>query len=102
MAYCKKLFRMYHVENQTCHVRTFYTNTISGGACRGYGSPQAHAVTEVNLDQAANAIGMDPCELRLKNIVHPMDDDPTGGTNPVSYTHLDVYKRQAGGRGIHA
>ena len=73
MAYCKKLFRMYHVENQTCHVRTFYTNTISGGACRGYGSPQAHAVTEVNLDQAANAIGMDPCELRLKNIVHPMD-----------------------------
>ena len=81
MAYCKKLFRMYHVENQTCHVRTFYTNTISGGACRGYGSPQAHAVTEVNLDQAANAIGMDPCELRLKNIVHPMDDDPTGGTN---------------------
>ena len=40
MAYCKKLFRMYHVENQTCHVRTFYTNTISGGACRGYGSPQ--------------------------------------------------------------
>ena len=81
MAYCKKLFRMYRVENQTCHVRTFYTNTISGGACRGYGSPQAHAVTEVNLDQTANAIGMDPCEFRLKNVVHPMDEDPTGGTN---------------------
>lgn len=81
MAYAKKLFRMYRIENQTCHVRTYFTNTIPGGACRGYGSPQAHAVTEVNLDQAANAIGMDPCDFRLKNVVHPMDEDPTGGTN---------------------
>ena len=44
-------------------------------------SPQAHAVTEVNLDQTANAMRMDPCEFRLKNVVHPMDEDPTGGTN---------------------
>lgn len=81
MAYCKKLFRMYRIENQICDVRTYYTNTIPGGACRGYGSPQGHAVTEINLDAAADAIGMDPCELRLKNVVHPMEEDPTGGTN---------------------
>lgn len=79
MAMAKKMFRMYRMEAQICHVRTFFTNTIPGGACRGYGSPQGHAVGEVNLDLAARALHMDPCELRLKNAAHPMDPDPTGG-----------------------
>lgn len=79
MALGKKLFRLYRIENQTCELNTYYTNTIPGGACRGYGSPQAHAMTEVNLDFAAKLIGMDPCELRLKNAVEPMDLDPTNG-----------------------
>ena len=81
MAFSKKLFRLYRVENQTVRARTYYTNTTPGGSCRGYGSPQAHAVTEVNLDQIADRLGMDPCQLRLKNVVQPGDDDPTGGTN---------------------
>lgn len=81
MAFSKKLFRLYRIENQTIQARTFYTNTTPGGSCRGYGSPQAHAVTEVNLDQIADRLGMDPCELRLKNVVLPGDDDPSGGTN---------------------
>lgn len=81
MAFAKKLFKLYRMQAQTCHVRTFKTNTIPGGACRGYGSPQAHAVTEINIDQAANALSMDPCELRLKNVVHPMDSDCIGGPN---------------------
>lgn len=79
MAMAKKMFRMYRMEAQSCHVRTFFTNTIPGGACRGYGSPQGHAVGEVNLDLAARALQMDPCELRLKNVAQPMDPDPTGG-----------------------
>lgn len=81
MALTKKLFRLYRMEAQECRARTYFTNTIPGGACRGYGSPQAHGVTEINLDQAAAKLNMDPCELRLKNIVHPMDPDPTGATN---------------------
>lgn len=79
MALAKKLFRMYRMKSQRCHVRTFMTNTIPGGACRGYGSPQAHAITEVNLDQAARRLNIDPCELRLKNVVQPMDKEPLGG-----------------------
>ncbi len=81
MALAKKLNRLYRMDHQRIKVKTFYTNTIPGGPCRGYGSPQAHAITEVNLDEAARALHMDPCELRLKNIVKPFDPDPTGGTN---------------------
>lgn len=80
-AFAKKLFRLYRIENQTIHVRTFATNTVPGGSCRGVGSPQAHAVSEVNIDQLANKLGMDPCEFRMKNVVLPWDDDPSGGTN---------------------
>lgn len=78
MALGKKLFRLYRIPSQSCQVNTYYTNTIPGGACRGYGSPQAHAVTEINLDLIARELGMDPCELRLKNLVYPMDVDLTG------------------------
>lgn len=81
MALTKKLNRMYHMESQSIDVKTYYTNTIPGGACRGYGSPQAHAITEVNMDEVAAALDMDPCELRLKNFVKAYDEDPTGGTN---------------------
>ncbi|WP_313163583.1 molybdopterin cofactor-binding domain-containing protein [Sedimentibacter sp.] len=81
MAIGKKLFRMYDIQNQYFQGNTYYTNTIPGGACRGYGSPQAHAITEINIDNAAKKIGMDPCEFRLKNLVKEGAKDPAGGTD---------------------
>jgi len=80
MALGKKLFRLYDIQDQCFEGSTYFTNTIPGGACRGYGSPQAHAITEINIDNAANKIGMDPCEFRLKNLVKEGAKDPTGGT----------------------
>lgn len=79
MSLGKKLFRLYDIQNQTYIGSTYYTNTLPSGACRGYGSPQAHAVTEINIDNAARKIGMDPCEIRLKNLVREGAKDPTGG-----------------------
>ena len=79
MSLGKKLFRLYDIKNQCYEGSTYFTNTIPGGACRGYGSPQAHAITEINIDNAANKIGMDPCEFRLKNLVTEGAKDPTGG-----------------------
>ncbi|MBP1925654.1 CO/xanthine dehydrogenase Mo-binding subunit [Sedimentibacter acidaminivorans] len=81
MAIGKKLFRMYDIQNQYFQGNSYYTNTIPGGACRGYGSPQAHAITEINIDNAAKKIRMDPCEFRLNNLVKEGAKDPTGGTD---------------------
>lgn len=81
MAMAKKLCRMYRMNAQKIHAKAYRTNTTPGGACRGYGSPQGHALTEVNLDFTARALKMDPCEFRLKNLIHSYDEDPTGGTN---------------------
>lgn len=81
MALGKKLFRLYDIKDQEYVGRAYYTNTIPGGACRGYGSPQAHAITEINIDNVAKAINMDPCEFRLLNLVEEGAKDPSGATD---------------------
>lgn len=80
-AYAKKLFRLYKIYNQEVNGTAYYTNTLPGGAFRSYGGSQAHAISEINLENVARKIGMDPCEFRLKNLVDPYADDPTGGPN---------------------
>ena len=79
MAMGKKSFRLYKIKDQSYVADVVYTNTPIGGACRGYGSPQIHALSEIHMDNIARALGMDPTELRLKNLVHPYDVDPIGG-----------------------
>ena len=74
-----KAFRLYTIHNQDFHGKTYYTNTTPGGSCRGYGSPQLHALTEINIDHIANELNMDPCDLRLKNLVKENANDPIGG-----------------------
>lgn len=59
----------------------YYTNTTPGGACRRYGSPQLHAITEINIDNIANKLGIDPVEFRLLNLVDPGTNDPLGGSD---------------------
>lgn len=50
--------------------RTF-TNKPPCGPKRGHGTPQSRFGQEIQLDKIAEALGMDPAELRLKNIAPP-------------------------------
>ncbi len=93
MAMGKKVFRMYKIKNQTFKGRSYFTNTLVGGACRGYGSPQIHAATEINIDNVARALDMDPVELRLKNLVQPYDKDPIGGPDLGNARIIDCVER---------
>lgn len=79
MAMAKKYFRMYKIPSSRYRGRVAYTNTPIAGACRGYGSPQIHAITEIHMDNVARAMNFDPVEFRLKNLVKPYDLDPIGG-----------------------
>ncbi len=75
----KKLFRLYRVDNQRYQGRAVHTNTTVAGACRGYGTPQIMAISELNIDSTARRLGMDPLEFRVKNLVQPQDSDLSGG-----------------------
>jgi xanthine dehydrogenase molybdenum-binding subunit len=79
MAMGKKVSRLYRIPSQSFRGRTVFTNTTPSGACRGYGSPQIHAITEIHLDLLARRLNMDPTELRRRNLVGPYDPDPAGG-----------------------
>lgn len=82
----QRLCRMYDLQNQRYRGRAVLTNTVPSGAFRGYGSPQIHLISEINIDHTAQAIDMDPVAFRLKNLIDP------GACDPV--TKIDVGNAQ--------
>jgi 4-hydroxybenzoyl-CoA reductase alpha subunit len=72
LAYHNVMFStLYRVKNIKYDGRLVYTNKNWGGACRGYGDPQAAFGQEVMLDMLAEELKMDPIDLRLKNANNP-------------------------------
>lgn len=58
--------------------QTVCTNHAWGSAFRAYGSPQSFLASESLMDELAAKMGMDPLELRYKNVYRPGDTTPTG------------------------
>ena len=56
------------------------TNRVGTGSYRGPGGPQASFVLESLLDELAARLGMDPIELRRRNLVRPGDPMVDGAT----------------------
>jgi len=61
----------YKVPNFTYKGRRVYTNHIPSGAMRGHGAVNSRCAIEVLLDEAAEGLGMDPIDLRLRNLMAP-------------------------------
>ncbi|MCC6148511.1 MAG: molybdopterin-dependent oxidoreductase [Anaerolineaceae bacterium] len=59
----------YEIPNVKVDSYSVYTNTIANGAFRGFGGPQGAFVAENQMNKLAEALGMDPVELRLKNLL---------------------------------
>ena len=57
-----------------------YTNKPPAGAMRGFGAPQSLVAAESQMNMAAEALGIDPIELRLKNAMVPGDKIPQVAT----------------------
>ena len=55
-----------------------YTNTVPGGFMRAPGEPQAVFAIESHMDCIARQIGMDPLDLRLKNLLEEGEASPIG------------------------
>jgi len=69
------LFRCEHIHLEG---RCAYTNTPINGAFRGYGVVQSYYPLDIQMDEAAHHLGMDPAELKLKNAVREGDIAPSG------------------------
>ena len=59
--------------NKTTAIRyqghAVYTNKLPGGALRGYGATQGTFVQESTVNKLAAELGIDPTEIRLKNLI---------------------------------
>lgn len=60
---------VYRMSHQSYYGHSVYTNTTPSGAMRGFGNPQAMFAIESVVDTVAEKLGLDPLELRLKNIM---------------------------------
>jgi CO/xanthine dehydrogenase Mo-binding subunit len=46
-----------------------YTNTVPAASFRGFGAPHAAWASEQQVDEAAQALGLDPVAIRLRNVL---------------------------------
>ncbi|RLD09506.1 MAG: aldehyde oxidase [Chloroflexota bacterium] len=74
---CTGPYKIPHVKVDT---RAVCTNNIPGGAFRGFGAPQGAFLAESQMNKLAQALNLDPVEIRMKNLLG--DDDLTSVQTP--------------------
>jgi len=60
----------YEIPNVKVDSYAVYTNNLPGGAFRGFGGPQGAFAAESQMNRLAEALGMDPVEIRMRNVLH--------------------------------
>lgn len=97
----------YEIPNVKVDVDGVYTNNPPGGAMRGFGAPQGIFAAEMQMNKLAEALEMDPVELRMKNLLRDESITAMGtplpdGVNLVEVTEQCAraagWKRSATGR----
>ena len=74
---------------------TVYTNNAVGMAVRGFGATQAAVAYELQMDKLAEALGMDPVEIRLKNLFEDGSIAVTGNPMPPGVGIKDTLRQAA-------
>jgi CO/xanthine dehydrogenase Mo-binding subunit len=86
---CGESISVYRCPNKRVDARAVYTNHLPSGAFRGYGLGQVIFAVESAMDELAQQLGVDPFDLRRRNVVmpgdkfvdsHELDDDLTFGS----------------------
>ena len=72
------LSSLFRCDNVLLEGRCVYTNTPIAGAYRGYGVVQTYYALDIQMDEAAGQLGIDPAALKLKNAVRDGDISPSG------------------------
>ena len=98
------LTSLYRCDNIELEGLCVYTNAPIAGAFRGYGVVQTYYALDIQIDEAAVKLGIDPAALKLKNAVREGDIAPSG--HPIVGHGLeDCIKRgmaETGWRDVHS
>ncbi|GAA3343079.1 molybdopterin-dependent oxidoreductase [Curtobacterium pusillum] len=77
---------VYRCPAKRVDAESVYTNSLPSGAFRGYGLGQVVFAIESAMDELARELGIDPVELRRRNVIVP--GDPLVVTDPDEETDL--------------
>ncbi|MGW8565059.1 molybdopterin-dependent oxidoreductase [Isoptericola sp. NPDC055881] len=77
---CGESIAVYTCANKKVDAHCVYTHTLPAGAFRGYGLSQMIFAVESAMDELARQLGLDPLELRRRNVVR--EGDPMLSLNP--------------------
>lgn len=102
---------LYRCDNVRAEGRCVYTNSPIAGAFRGFGVVQSYYALDIQMDEAAARLGIDPAVLKLKNAVregdlapsdhpiigHGLEDCIRRGMQEVGWEALRERPRAAGG-----
>jgi len=59
----------YEIPNVKVDSYAVYTNNLPNGAFRGFGGPQGAFAAEMQMNRLAEKLGIDPVEMRLRNVL---------------------------------
>lgn len=85
----------YEIPNVRVDVDGVYTNNTPSGAFRGFGSPQAIFAAEMQMNKLAQALGVDPVKLRLKNLLREGSLTAMGTPLPEGVSLVEVTEKCA-------
>jgi CO/xanthine dehydrogenase Mo-binding subunit len=83
----------YAVPNVAADGFVCYTNNVPSGAFRGFGSPQAHFAAESMIARVAEALHLDPLDVRRKNLYREGSLNPSGSAMPRGVSAVPVLER---------
>jgi CO/xanthine dehydrogenase Mo-binding subunit len=69
-----RCFGPYRIPALRVLARSVFTNTVPSSSLRGFGAPQGNIAGELQMDEAAAKLGIDPVELRMRNLVGPGEE----------------------------
>ena len=83
----------YRCDNVRIQGRAVATNTPPNGAFRGFGAPQVEFAAEMQMNRLAEALGLSPRAIRLRNLYREGDVTPTGQVLRESVAAEEVLER---------
>jgi CO/xanthine dehydrogenase Mo-binding subunit len=92
----------YEIPNVKVDAYDVYTNNVPRGAFRGFGGPQGVYCAEQMVNKLASELGIDPVELRMRNLAKEGSLQTTGAPFPPGVTIREVTQACAEGAGWSA
>jgi CO/xanthine dehydrogenase Mo-binding subunit len=92
----------YRCDHVRIEARAVGTNTPPNGAFRGFGAPQTQFAVEVHMERIAEALSIDPVQLREVNALRPGDTTATGQRVEADCSALQVLQQAVERSDFHA